>query len=297
MGLGWRTVVAMKIVLYFSRILHTTTFTNPRLIMLRIRTLRFLLVFFAVLPTVSFGQGYLPKFIQRLEVGYSLPSSTAEYTRHDRFVFPTTGQRFDTTVTTKANSTFSFGGSLSTYFRLKQLGRKSNLNLSTMYMYNIYAWNYKSPVASITPEGRIQYSESGLPFDGATAYMALPIGIDLKLGTDAMIDKDIRFAYTLGVGAAPSLSLTADLDNASQEFGVQPYVKAEFGLFAALCMKVRALYSFGDLTYYDYKSGSTNAFGGIETQSKLTGKGNFTLQFVVMPFSWNWRRAEWWNTY
>src|ERR1044072_2834641 len=91
-------------------------------------------------------------------------------------------------------------------------------------------------------------------FDGATVQMALPIGLDLKFGADALMVKDMHFCATIGAGAYPSYSLTSITDapvTIDPVFSVAPYIKAEIGVNAGICMKVRALYAIGDLTYMD----------------------------------------------
>jgi hypothetical protein len=78
---------------------------------------------------------------------------------------------------------------------------------------------------------------------------------------------------------------------------VAPYVKAEVGIYAGICMKVRAMYAIGDLTYMDYKHSESGA--GMETSgtAKLVGKSNFAISLLIMPFSYKWSTEDWWNTY
>lgn len=124
--------------------------------------------------------------------------------------------------------------------------------------------------------------------------MALPIGLDFKFGCDALTVKNNRFCATLGVGALPTYSVTT-LDNIPTldgQFGVAPYAKVEAGIFAGICMKVRAIYSFGNTTYFDKTDKTTFS----SNSTTLVGKSNLTISLLVMPFSWAWDKEEWWNT-
>ncbi len=168
-------------------------------------------------------------------------------------------------------------------------------------LYHGYLWDYRAPLFSgfdFDDDGNIsgyQYS-SDYYFDGMTVHMAMPIGGDFKFGCDALADKSIRFCGTIGAGAYPSISATVDASDAGFGFGVNPYAKAEFGVMAGICFKIRAMYTFGNIPFYT-EGNSISSFAGFDSRSSLTGKQSLTLSLIFMPFAWNWKESGWWNSY
>lgn len=248
----------------------------------------------------SNAQFRLPGIIQRYQMGYSYPMAWAEYKRTDR-VTTADGSKFDSTITSKTHSKFSFGGLVGTTIPVKRLGEKSMFAISIDMLYNGYLWDYRAPMFSgfdFDDNGEItgyQYS-SNYYFDGMTVHMALPVGGDFKFGCDALADKSIRFCGTIGAGAYPSISATVDASDAGFGFGVNPYAKAEFGIMAGICFKIRAMYTFGNIPFYT-EGNSLSSFTGMDSKSSLTGKQSLSLSLIFMPFSWSWKESGWWNSY
>lgn len=245
---------------------------------------------------VSFAQPRFPGILKRLHLGYSFVVANADYESRD-FYYSDLGGPFsnrDTTYTGNLKTSAAIGYTIGTYFPIKRLGQKSKLCIGVDYVYNIMTWEASKNPSDILSIGQYQYA-------GFTAQMGLPVGLDIKIGADAMTDKAIRFCTTFGAGVNPSYSITsldADID-IDPNFNINPYVKAEVGIFAGICFKLRALYSIGNMNYIDYNKRLTDIsqLSLSENGSKLTGKGNLTLSLLVMPFSWGWPRSEWWNTY
>lgn len=234
-----------------------------------------------------------PGFIKNYEIGYSYPVTWAKYTRTDHLV--TGGAAHDTTINLDVKSKAAFGASMSTYFPLKQLGRKSKLCLAVGFMYNLYTWDYPTYALSGFNNDGFNYNSS-IAFGGATLHVGVPIGLDAKIGCDGMMEKTIRWGWTAGAGVVPSVSLTADLDNADAQIGVQPYIKSEVALFAGICWKLRVMYAIGNLTYVDV-DGKNSLFSDGNSSTKLIGKGNLTASLIIMPFSWMWKKSAWYNRY
>lgn len=242
------------------------------------------LFFLAVFATPLQSEARLPGLLSRFQLGYSFVSNSAESQGHSFIKSPAFNQ--DTTIIGNLSTSAAWGFTAGTYFRLSHLGESGILALGVDYMYNLMAW-------------KVNNSEPGT-FDGATVQMALPIGLDMKFGADAMQVRDRRFCATLGAGVYPSYAITSITDapiTIDPVFSVAPYLKAEVGIYAGICMKVRAIYAIGDLTYMDYKE-SSNA-NGVEssTSTKLVGKSNLTISLLIMPFSFKWQTEDWWNTY
>lgn len=239
-----------------------------------------LLLVLLVSPMCSFAK--FPGLLKRYEIGYSFLMNSADLKQY------TQAPGIDTTTKSSFKTSAAFGVSMGTYVPLKRLGRASSLALSIQYNYNIMTWKDNVPGGS-----------GDFLFSGATLQMALPVGLDLKFGADAVSTKDHNFCATIGAGVYPSYSLTTldAVDNIDPVFGVAPYVKAEAGFFKGICMKFRVQYVIGGLKYMDYKNTSDNA--GIHTVSNasLTGKSNLSISVIFIPFSFLWEKHEWYNTF
>lgn len=233
-----------------------------------------------------------PTFLKNYEIGYGYPVTWAKYTRTDHLIKD--GAAHDTTINLNVKSKSSFGAAIGTYFPLKQLGQKSKLCLAVGFMYNLYTWDYPTYALSSYNNG-FDYNSS-IAFGGATLHVGVPLGLDIKIGCDGMMEKTIRWGWTAGAGVVPSVNLTADLDNADAQIGVQPYVKSEVALFAGICWKLRVMYSVGNLTYIDV-DGKNSLFSDGTSATKLIGKGNLTTSLIIMPFSWMWKKSAWYNRY
>lgn len=254
-----------------------------------------------LLITTGISNAQLPGIIQRLEIGYSYNMGFAEYESEDVIVDPITGAAYTKTNTIDVSSKFGWGGLIGTSFPIKQLGRKSMFAIGADFTYNAYVWDYKVPyfsgytfdsVGGVT--GLAYTSTYG--FDGASVQMGLPVSADFKFGCDAIADKTVRFCGTIGVGGYPSMSATVDASNAGFGFGVTPFVKAEFGMMAGLCFKLRAMYTMGNIPFYT-EGNSIYSLTNFKSTSSLTGKSGISLSLIIMPFSWNWNTTGWWNTY
>jgi hypothetical protein len=241
----------------------------------------------ALIALPFFSQAKLPGILSRFQLGYSFLSNSAEYTSSLKANFlgiDTTYKPYD------MSTTAAWGFTAGTYFPLKRMGNASALVLGVDYMYNLMTWKSKVPFGP----------EANFAFDGATVQMALPIGLDLKFGSDAVQTRTPRFCGTIGAGVYPSYAMTT-LTGApvtlDPTFAVAPYVKAEIGIFAGICAKVRLLYAIGDLAYMDYKNGSSSNGMTSEGTAKLVGKSNMAISLLIMPFSYKWQDENWWNTY
>lgn len=239
-----------------------------------------------LLPAVT--RAAFPGILQRYQLGYSFVMASADYEAHDKYSF--TGVETDTTYKFKMNTKLAYGYTMGTYIPVTRLGRVSKLVVGVDYLYNILVWG------STVPRYGLGTGSTDIDFSGFTAQMALPVGLDFKWGCDALNVKNNKFCATVGFGAMPSYSLTAlDFDvDIDPKLSVTPYAKLEAGVFAGICMKLRAVMSFGKFEYMDMKS-SASGFG--ESSTKLTGTSNVTVSLLLMPFSFTWKKEEWWNTY
>lgn len=239
-----------------------------------------------------------PGFVKNIEVGYGWTKTWADYDRVIKAVRQD-GKAFDTTVSMGVSSKGGFSGVFGTSIPLKQLGWHSNLHLGLNFIYNSYLWDYQTANGASLSDSGVVFDYAGKTlFSGVSLNYGLAISADFKFGADGMMDKRYRWAWTGGVGVMPSMNLTSDFDAADVNFGVQPFVKTEVGLRAGIVWKLRLMYQMGNLKYLDVKPG--NSFFGIpnaEQTTRLTGKGNFSVALIVMPFSWTYKTSKWFNSY
>lgn len=245
-----------------------------------------LLLAVLALPFCSIAKG--PGIMSRFQVGFTFPSNQAEYTSSAKISIV----GLDTTYkATQMKTSAAWGFTAGTAFMLKRIGNASSLCLSVDYMYNMMTWKGDVP-------GGLA-SESAYTFDGATVQMGLPVGLDLKFGGEATTIPYPRVCATLGAGVYPSYAVTT-LSGAPETFdpafSVAPYLKAEVGFRAGLCMKLRMLYAIGDMKYLDF-SKTDNSLGENYSKAALTGKSNLAISLLIMPFSYKWKTEEWWNTF
>ena len=107
-----------------------------------------------------------------------------------------------------------------------------------------------------------------------------------------MLDKSIRACGTIGFGMIPMASMTfVNTDDAQTQFKVCPYIKAEVGVFAGICMKVRASYTMGNFKYLNKMLVDR---GSVEETFTMRGKSIIALSLVFMPLSMDWERSKWW---
>lgn len=225
--------------------------------------------------------GGVPRGPKNFEVGYSYCSASAEFKYSANSFNENTGLVTDTSFTERLTSKSGFGALGGYYFPVYKVGPKSKLAITLTYMYNAYLWDGGTFAYSAN-------SQTGSTSVGSgTIEMALPVGVDYKFGSDAMMDKNEKLCYSFGAGVYPSMDLTVYRDVGAFHFFTRPFVKAEAGIFAGICMKLRATYVFGNIDYFSY--GHDNP-GDVEHTS-FTSKGTAVLSLVLMPFSWKFQRG------
>jgi len=221
----------------------------------------------------------------RYEVGYSLPIANATYF-HNVETTDEYGNVYDTSASKKIHATSSFGMYAGTFFKVDEIDENSILAISLGARCNFYKWS----------TGDFQVTSSVTDnYDFLSIDMGLPVSLDYKYGSDATLNKSQRSCYTFGVGGYPAIVFTGvpegiNADGSIAVAGkgglvVQPFVKAEFGFFAGICWKLRAMYNFGTIKYLNM--GNSDGSG---EQISLNGKSNLTLSLILMPFSWDWER-------
>lgn len=248
-------------------------------------TVRTLLLAGAVLASgVASAQWYpVPKGPKNMEIGYSYCTASAELKYSASNFNEATGIAKDTSFTERITSQSGFGGMIGYFWPVSRLGAKSRLAVGFDYMYNAYLWEGNS--FEYTASSRTGTTSTG----SGTIEMALPVGADYKYGCDALADKSEKLCMSFGAGLYPSMNLTVYRDVGSFNFHLRPYVRAEFGVFAGICMKLRATYAFGNINYFEY--GYDNP-GDVE-HTVFRSTGSTVISLIFMPFSWKYGRSEW----
>lgn len=223
------------------------------------------------------SEARLPNALTRFQVGYSYPRAKADYrlTLDDTSIFET--------VTTKGG----FGATIGTHIPISKFGDATMIALTIDGLYNLLVWDME-PVNDVYNTNTVGYSNQ-YEITGGSVQLSVPIGLDLKFGCEAALEKSKGACFSFGAGAMPTAALTAYQDNAGAIIRLQPYVKAEFGVMAGICMKIRAIYAMGKFDYINVK----NDAGDIDTYgASLTSKSTLTLSLLLMPFSYSWPKVK-----
>jgi hypothetical protein len=245
---------------------------------------------------IPFNVSAQSKAIQRFQLGYSFPMTTAKYTESYTIFQDLNAGSTDTSVSKNVKTKGGFGFTLGSYFPVAQMGEKSSLNIGVDFLYNLLVWDAQMiDVSGYDYEtGSYNYTTNYV-ISAATVHWGLPVGIDFKTGGEATLDRSSRLSMTLGTGLYPSLNLTVFETNAGAKFKMQPYLKAEAGIFAGINWKVRALYSFGKLEYIGYSDTEGGSSYAYQSSASLMSKSSLTLSVLVMPGSFKWGKNEWWK--
>ncbi|MBS1614826.1 MAG: hypothetical protein JST06_01760 [Bacteroidetes bacterium] len=227
----------------------------------------------------------VPRGPKCAEVGYTYPIGTAEFSYRARKYDEGTGLLSDTSFSKRITSSAGFGAYAGYYFPLMRLAEKSRLALTIGYMYNGYLWEGNFFSYSMLSDTLT----AGSSPSGGTVEFALPIGFDYKWGSDALFSKSEKLCYSFGAGVFPSMNATIYRDNGGLKFYARPYLKAEAGIFAGLCVKLRLTYLAGKV---DYINSSINIPGNFE-ETKFTSTGTTMFSIIIMPMSWKFSKNDW----
>ena len=245
-------------------------------------------LFSMLLPVVAAAQPWAryTRGPKGLEVGYSYCVASGQFNYRDLSFNERTLAFRDTGYSENLRSKTGFGISVGYYRPVVKIGEKSCLAVSGTFMYNAYLWDGNTfSYSSNSRTGTVESVGSG------TIEMALPVGLDYKVGCDAIYDKVTRFCGSVGAGVYPSMGATVYKNDGSFGFHARPYVRGEVGIFAGICFKLRVTHVLGGINYIDY----SNSGPGFETSTVFKSKGTTAFSLVLMPWSWKWGKSAWWN--
>lgn len=254
---------------------------------------KLLLVICISVPFLSSAR--MPGFLSNFELGYSYATATANYRGANPYYDGDGIYLRDTTISKTAKSKYGYGAFIGTYLPFKRLGEHSSVGLDITLGGNAYVWTDFFTGYSVTGD---EISLSG-GLGGVSEQIYVPIGIDFKIGCNAVGVKNHRFTASVGAGVQPSMNVTiaeAGLGDfgGGLAFSAIPYVKGEVGVFWGICWKLRLMTGFGSVPLIDNDksllAGSASGF------LKVTGKTMTQASIIIMPFSWGWKKEGWWNT-
>jgi hypothetical protein len=183
------------------------------------------------------------------------------------------------------------GVTLGTFYRLAKLGKKTAIAFDVDVMYNFIYWKGL---------GNEFYTDKAFLNTATTRQLAVPLGLELKFGSDARLEKNHRFCMSFGGGVMPCYNRTALIDTGKYQawdrnFGYMPFTKFEIGMFTGICWKVRVMYSFGEQTLL---TGASNWHKNLPYglfDFSLQQRTALTVSLLLMPFSFDWPDNGWWN--
>ena len=184
----------------------------------------------------------------------------------------------------------NLGGYIGTSIPFKATGHISlwafdiglNLNMPTWPGLNMQS-DYTAPTPLLT---------------ASTMQIGLPVGVEWKVGCDAIESRRLGLGASFGAGFIPQVSITSlandPLQHTGYAFNCAPYLKAEVAENFLICTKFRFMYTIGDVNLLEVNHAIP---GKTDGPFKIISQSNFYLSWIIMPFSGRWRETRWWNTH
>jgi len=120
-----------------------------------------------------------------------------------------------------------------------------------------------------------------------------PVSLEFKSGFDANCDKFYKTTSSFGLGIMPYMALPAEVSTTA-EYSIVPFVKAEFGFFAGVGFKFRAMYLLNSVTYANFNdeySGNETLQKDLKSSLLLKTKPEFSISLIVLPGSYKWENT------
>jgi hypothetical protein len=231
---------------------------------------------------------------QRYDIGGGVVLPGGEFTGVVRVTDNGTTPLGDSTAK-RSLSTMGYGGTISVNLPFKGTGHISCWAVHVQLTANQYTWTDLNE----TMNSSGVYKPSSKSLDASTIQVMLPIGIDWKVGNDAIKSKRLAFGLSLGAGVAPQFNITgvssvSTTYESTYGWGFTPYAKIDWSIFAGLCWKIRAMYQIGKVNILDVNGKVVGANDGTFTISSTNA---ISLSLLVMPFSGRWSESQWYNTH
>lgn len=224
------------------------------------------------------------KMSQRSTWGYYLRFSTITFTAHYKDNIsgePSLYKQIDTTIEKKVKSDLagSWGAYAEEFAPIAHLDDESIL----AFHYGGFCDFFKFKIGDMT------MVPGEAPVNGELAGITggLNIGLDYRIGGDALLDKERRTMFNIGAGLSPSFTIAEYKPEmiGGGGFALQPYLKAEAGFFLGIAFKVRADLLLGKAKYLEASSEGINDRLDVTATSPIRG---IRLGLAIMPYSWDW---------
>ena len=233
----------------------------------------------------------------RYEIGGNVVMPFGEFTGQVQVNGPSSGTYFrgDSLATRPLTGQMGYGIDLGLSMPFKGTGHISCWAATIHLMANQYSWSDLNQTMGV--DGK--YVKAGKSLNASTIQVMLPIGVDWKVGTDAILSKRLAFGASMGAGVIPQFNMTT-LTNTpyidpGYGWGFRPYAKFEAAVFTGICWKIRLMYSPGNVNLLDVNRAlKDNITDGPFT---IRSTGNFVASLLFMPWSRKWQEYDWWNTY
>lgn len=203
----------------------------------------------------------------------------------------------DSTLTRSMKTGFGYGATVGIDVPFAASGHISLWAVSIHAMGSMYTWGGLNQTKSLDGV----YSTPTNELTATSIQLGLPVGIDWKIGCDAINSQRLKYGATLGAGAFPHINITSlSPDTAGkvvlpqQNIGINPYIKAEVSAYPRTLIKLRFLYTLGNVELMNTK---VDIPGYTDGPFKLYYKSSFMVSLIWQPFSSRWSEYSWDNTY
>ena len=236
----------------------------------------------------------------RFELGGNFVLASGQYNGVSSLYDGSGNFKGDTTVQRSIMTKLGYGVFIGTCIPFKRLGHESLWAISIGFMANQLIWADLNSVYNAAGSLAANTSSVGT-INGLTTQFALPFGIEYKVGTDAIKTQRSKLGASFGIGLMPIMNSTVvegikdyDEHGSGFNYGFDPYVKAEVAAYMGICIKLRAMFSYGNLNYM-YESSNVGKYN--DGPMRITGTYNLVATLIVMPWSHAWDEHSWYNTY
>ena len=256
---------------------------------------------FALMPVLSFAQyqHMVEPFWSNLrnplryEIGGGLVMPSGSFTGVVRVVDAGGEFKGDSTASRKLPGS-GFGGGIGLCLPFKATGHISCWAVAAQLTANMYTWSDLNQTMNTSGT----YKASTPSLNAATMQVCLPIGIDYKIGNDAILTKRLPMGATFGLGVIPQIMMTnlQGVSGYTPQYGYSclPYAKFDWSVFTGFCWKIRAMYSMGNVNLMDVNRSLNNLTDG---PFKFSSTSQLSLSLIIMPFSGGWKEYTWYNTF
>lgn len=229
----------------------------------------------------------------RWEIGGGITQPAGKYTGVVSILGSGGAFRGDSTAS-RAIPASGFGGLIGINMPFKGTGHISCWAVAAQLGVNMYTWADLNQTMTVSGE----YEPAKKSLNASTMQVILPIGIDYKIGNDAILTKRLPFGISLGAGLIPQIMQTKlnEVSGFKPQWGYSclPYAKFDVSVFTGFCWKIRLMYSMGNINLLDVNHKVEGYNDGMLT---LSSSSQLMASFIIMPFSGGWREWAWYNTH